>query len=403
MLKKFKNFILFSSIFSPIAFAISCSNTGVVKQEDVSVSQGQWDKSITFGVSEAWLNKKKGGKKVNEEVINTFLENFKKEFNKLKNANDKTKNFDDVDFKVTPIQDFTVLLNNLSTDNPELDFGINASGKLVEFLKNNPGIITPALETTTNSFVFDKEKDKFYVDGTDSDPLVKIAKEINKIFVETPYASWTDENHKWNGNVYQSVYDPTVQANFYRGMIWIKGNDETLAKIKKAWNDKDWNTFRNFGILHGKDNSFSKFKLEETILKNHFQNKFTTLNEDRSAHPNAYKQKSADTLGTLDDFHIAFSEEVSFAWTHNKSATKPFETKANEKMEALIVTNPIPYDVGVFRKSVNQLEQNLIVQTFINLAKNKQDTYGPLLGYNGYKKIDNFQKEIVEVYEKAIK
>ncbi|CRH25633.1 High affinity transport system protein p37 precursor [Chlamydia trachomatis] len=72
-------------------------------------------------------------------------------------------------------------------------------------------------------------------------------------------------------------------------------------------------------------------------------------------------------------------------------------------MEALIVTNPIPYDVGVFRKSVNQLEQNLIVQTFINLAKNKQDTYGPLLGYNGYKKIDNFQKEIVEVYEKAIK
>ncbi|CRH25631.1 High affinity transport system protein p37 precursor [Chlamydia trachomatis] len=82
-----------------------------------------------------------------------------------------------------------MLLNNLSTDNPELDFGINASGKLVEFLKNNPGIITPALETTTNSFVFDKEKDKFYVDGTDSDPLVKIAKEINKIFVETPYAS----------------------------------------------------------------------------------------------------------------------------------------------------------------------------------------------------------------------
>ncbi|MBY7705383.1 hypothetical protein JIY74_35290, partial [Vibrio harveyi] len=54
---------------------------------------------------------------------------------------------------------------------------------------NNPGIITPALETTTNSFVFDKEKYKFYVDGTDSDPLVKIAKEINKIFVETPYAS----------------------------------------------------------------------------------------------------------------------------------------------------------------------------------------------------------------------
>ena len=53
-------------------------------------------------------------------------------------------------------------------------------------------------------------------------------------------------------------------------MIWIKGNDEILVKIKKVWNDKDWNIFRNFGILYGKDNFFFKFKLEEIILKNYF-------------------------------------------------------------------------------------------------------------------------------------
>ncbi|QJB70976.1 ABC transporter thiamine pyrophosphate-binding lipoprotein p37/Cypl [Mycoplasma sp. 1654_15] len=416
MLKKLKNLILFTSIFTPAIFAISCGNTDKnekptptpdpgtpVETPTPIVSPADWDKTITIGISQAWLNKKQGDAFPNKEKIGSFLQNFKAEFDRLKNADENAKNYPDVNFIVSPVQDSTILLTNLQTDNKNLDFGISASGKLVEFLKTNPDVVTPALETTTNSFTFDKEKEKFYVDGSETDPLVKIAKEINKIFVDTPYANWTDEDHKWNGSVYQTLYDPSVQANFYRGMIWIKGDETTRTNIKKAWNEKNWETFRNYGILHGKDNSSSKFKLEETILKNHFQGKFTTLNEDRTAHPDKYKLKSADTLGEQENFHIAFSEEGSFAWTHNKAETKPFLTKDNEKIEALIVTNPISYDIGIFRKSVNKLEQDLIVQTFINLAKNKQDTYGPLLGYNGYKKINNFQRDIVEVYEKAIK
>lgn len=57
-------------------------------------------------------------------------------------------------------------------------------------------------------------------------------------------------------------------VDFYRGCVIIWGDEQTLKGIKDAWNNKDWNAFRNYGIMFGKETSASKYKLQEALLKN---------------------------------------------------------------------------------------------------------------------------------------
>lgn len=98
-------------------------------------------------------------------------------------------------------------------------------------IKTNDTDYITKIQTLTRSFKFDNTPD-FYEAGT----LDQKARKISELFNEIPYRNWTDENRMWDGNKYQFFYGPEDDLiSFYRGMILIGGDQDTLAKIKEAW------------------------------------------------------------------------------------------------------------------------------------------------------------------------
>ncbi|CNS26433.1 High affinity transport system protein p37 precursor [Salmonella enterica subsp. enterica serovar Typhimurium str. DT104] len=43
----------------------------------------------------------------------------------------------------------------------------------------------------------------------------------------------------------------------------------------------------------------------------------------------------------------------------------------------------------------------MITEAFVNLAKNDNDSYGPNVGYNGYKKINQKDPEFRRIYAES--
>ncbi|CAT04721.1 High affinity transport system protein p37 precursor [Mesomycoplasma conjunctivae] len=386
--KKF--FVIF---FSPLFLILSsCSRQAVVQQ--------QWDTKVNLGLGQSWFKLKSE----DPNRVKTFLNNFTNEFNRLQLADPETANQAKVSFDFIGIDDGqTIISQLLSSDNSEnaIDFGITNSISTIELDRNNQ--LQNLLQTTTNAFKDDSEL-TFFQDNNNL--LAEATNNLNKSFLQTPFNNWSnDENglQKWNGIVYKFLYDLNdKQVNFYRGMIMIAGDDAKRSKIKKAWDDKDFITFRNFGIIHGNESSAGRWKLQENILKQHFGDKFTTLKEDKINNPDKYILKEGRDIGQDPNFAIAFDDEASFAWNQNKGDGKRYTSiEPNGKVEVFALTNPLLYDIGSFRSDFNKKQAELIVQTFINLAENKTDTYGPNVGYNGYRKIHS-KNEILKIYNKSL-
>lgn len=191
-------------------------------------------------------------------------------------------------------------------------------------------------------------------------------------------------------------------------MMW--GNKSTIERIKKAWVEKDWNTFRNFGIMTGKENSASKYLLQEQLFKKHFNlpnNKFTSFALDRQKNPNKYKTDKAKNLskGENKNYHIVFDELGSFAYTNNKKNNKQLNyyscENPEDKIEFLTVTDPIKYNVLATSNSLNEKKRELLAKAIYNIWKNGYDDYGKTVGFNGYKIIKNYYKEVIEPYKRV--
>lgn len=270
-----------------------------------------------------------------------------------------------------------------------------------DFYKNT----NPLLQTLTTPFVFDLDMTRMYINGLNNDPLRIIANEMQKISFgmnyEYPHTNWTDNEYQWNGIRYNKFYSQDNQlVDGYRGMIVLSGTEESIKKAKNYWEIKDWENFRNLGIIVGKEESLGNYKLEELLLKKHFNlGNNWTIASDRLKHSDKYNTDSYGTelIGKSDKV-ISFTDEGSFAWTHRNSNTTNYTPNNGFKIEILSVTNPCLYDIGTFSKYVDNNLANLLSQAILKTYKDKNNLYGEGLGYNGYKLISNFNKEVVEKY-----
>ena len=246
-----------------------------------------------------------------------------------------------------------------------------------------------------------------YQNGGQTDPLILQAQSETKAFnTDFPYHT----NDSWNGSIYENYYDTSKLVDFYRGNIWIYGSPNELDKIKAAWNKKDWAKFRDFGIIHGEQTSGGKFKLQESLLKKHFTKNdkppFKTLSEEIDNHKGKFKNEEAKNLKDNSNYHIAFDDNGSFGYTPNENdgivKTIPFEIETQKKLEILTVTEPLKYDIGIFRKDFKY--KNIVSNAFLSVYKKGLDTYGPTYGYNGYEIINknDIEKEVYEKWDNVL-
>ena len=88
-----------------------------------------------------------------------------------------------------------------------------------------------------------------------------------------------------------------------------------------------------------------------------------------------------------------FDELGSFAYTHNsKNGVKnDYYTCTNptHKIEFLIATEPMKFDLFVVNKSMELAKQKLISKAIYNVWIKNKDEYGPLVGYYVYRIINN--------------
>lgn len=61
------------------------------------------------------------------------------------------------------------------------------------------------------------------------------------------------------------------------------------------------------------------------------------------------------------------------------------------------------FDLFVVNKSMELAKQKLISKAIYNVWIKNKDEYGPLVGYNGYRRINNLNEEVIVPYEKLFK
>ncbi|AZG68652.1 ABC transporter thiamine pyrophosphate-binding lipoprotein p37/Cypl [Mycoplasma struthionis] len=377
MKKSLKLFLFTLPLISPI-ISISCQNNN---QEIKTL------KDIRFAVNDPWFGSRSEG----------FFKNITKRFNEKTNSN--------ATYNVNFQQANADLASNIlkgSSDVAVLTSGLyNAS--------NNASELIPIVQTMTRALSFDLDSSKRYSDGSDNDELVKIAKKAEALFLEKPYSEWNDEEYKWNGSLYQKFYAPAdTSVDFYRGLVMIQGTNEELTKIKEAWKNKDWNTFRNFGIVLGDKDSSSKYILPQALFKKHFNkkgNEFSGFEVDKIEHSNKYNTGNIKDIGkgSLADFHIVFDDLGSFGYTHNIKGNEKLNyykpDNSNAKIEFLTVTDPLKYNVFVTSKRMSKDLRDALANSIIETWKANEDDYGFKVGFNGYKIINDYQTEVIKFYK----
>ncbi|MGY6172410.1 ABC transporter thiamine pyrophosphate-binding lipoprotein p37/Cypl [Candidatus Mycoplasma pogonae] len=352
----------------PLA-VISCSVVTVKQSENAA-----WKTNVSFAFEQSWYQDKGG----NREELTAYERLFSQTFNDFKNADPELKNFADANFSiVAAVADDNLSLNNVISSNYDFAF---VSAKFVENNDLNKLRYYPMVQTLTEAFHFDEDEKA---------NQVAVATKMQAAFDKKPFMEWTQTGEQWNGSRWNFLYSTNKLVNFYRGMVVISGDETTRNSIKTAWNNRDWNTFRNFGIQ-----GIKKFKLFQAYFKNHFNlpnNTFTTLEEDQLQHPNKYSNLEYFKVGQDPEFRISLDDEASFAWTKNTNikpsdTTIKFQAPSGEKLEFLTVSPIFKYDVGVFAKTFNKQQAELILKTMEHLAKQGKDIFGPKIGYNGYEK-----------------
>ena len=359
-------------VITPLSsLLISCNKTEDITKIRIDFKTPWWE----FKNDERQLLKDNIQDEINNSIKNINYQNIEIEIN--------TNNSED-----------NIIVSNVASG--KTDIGFCSIGSINSW--SNDHQILPIIQTQTNSFKWTDNWSN-YQDGMINDPLFQtgqeITDEINK------YPKLTDDD--FNGSVYESFYNFDKKVDFYRGMILIYGTDEEIIAIKDSWKNRDWNSFREFGIITGNTSSSGSFKSQASLLKKHFKNGFTTLLEDINQNTNSYKVngKGRD-IGKDQKYHIAFDDEGSFAWTHNNDNDYFNPKDPQASIEVLTVTEPLKYDVGIASTKIPNSLIQPITNAIINIYKNGLDTLGPRLGYNGYKIINNVQKEIFDKYREVI-
>lgn len=382
-----RKLLLFTSLvasISLIATAISCTTTD--ETLDVNAELGtSW-----------WISK------TNENEVENYQKLFNETAKKLYDADpNKYKGAKLPNLKIT------------DNDNNEAKLTSLKSGKIAFTILNVQHAVTEAankdivsgLQTLTTSFKNDDQLLSYKNDNGANYLQNTAPKWVNDYLLTKPFQTW-GEAEKWNGTRWDFLYDTTKTVPFYRGMIMYVGDDATRAEIKRAWDNQDWEKFYKFGIVHGKSTSQGKYIIINKLFKDHFPS-LSNVSDPIASIPAEYReQKDGNQIGVLTGKRIFIDDMYSFAWQNNKDQNVKaniFNPPAGEKIQILSLTNPLFYDIMMFNsKVINDATRQLIEDTFIELSKTGKDSYGVNSGYNSYRKIGDFQKEVEQPYKDAL-
>ncbi|AMD81320.1 High affinity transport system protein p37 [Mycoplasmopsis canis PG 14] len=293
------------------------------------------------------------------------------------------------------------------------DLVFTSSGKILskkEELKR--GNISLGIQTLTKMFKGTNDNTEKYIHGLESDPLRIIAKKEQKLFDRIPRDKWND---KEKGNsysdseyIYKDFYTDKL-TEFYRGIIFIIANDEDTENIIKAWESKDLEKFLSYGYVHSLDKeSGSKYILPQALLKKHFGNKFVSFLDliDKEKSPfKGDKKPIKNNKVNLKDKKIFFDAEGLYSWTKFKDIVNdPFSIsteRPGQKFTFLTVTDVLPYNIGLYNSKISKENIKIFSESLNDLAKNKEDLWGPAAGFHGYKFIEDEDK-IFEIIENTL-
>ncbi|WP_027119388.1 ABC transporter thiamine pyrophosphate-binding lipoprotein p37/Cypl [[Mycoplasma] testudinis] len=362
-------------------------------------SQGS-DNSFKMDMDGSWWIQK-----TDSQAVENYQKLFNQTFDEIKNSDQKYKGVEGVNLKINPnVSDSVTKLTNVMTGKSDFSF-VNMATVSSPDAQTNKNFFEPYIQTLTQSWTYDSNET--YFDQDQGKSLMTIGQKATDAFNKTPYQSW-DSDKEWDGAKYKKFYGEKL-VRFYRGMIMIYGNPTELANIKKAWTDKDWKTFSNFGILHDKTSSAGGYLLEQALIRKQFGfDASWSLIDNLLPAKSEQKSHGGYLIGQDPNFRIAFDDEGSWAWQKNGDPSYFNPKDAEAKIEVLSVTDPLFYDYGIFNSKFKDqpLFKELILKTFQNLSQkttdqNIVDGLGFYSGYNGYD-LSMKYNEIVSAYNKSI-
>ncbi|MBN0919609.1 ABC transporter thiamine pyrophosphate-binding lipoprotein p37/Cypl [[Mycoplasma] gypis] len=333
----------------------------------------------------------------------TFFKNIENEYNKLKQKNEKLKDTPDIKIKPSLNSDNRAVFDSVYANRAQI--GFSTSVFLMQ-KANQSQLNIDKIQTVAQTTTFAPKHDNtplFY--GEDDEAFAQMVNDINIDFSKKPFSQWSDDEYQYKYGIYNTFYDKTRQVNYYRGAIFIAGDDDTISKIKQAWQQKDWKTFKSFGIVTASNsNSNSKYVYPEILFKKHFNkvdNKFTSFAQEKEKNNDLFasyvKGQSAKDMFNFKQ-HIFLGEEGEYAYHHSDRNSKLFSRPNGERAEILTMTDPISFNILIANNSLSKDQLKLLVSVMMS----QKDDFGYLIGVNGYQDSIGKEKEIKDFYLKAI-
>ncbi|UUD36206.1 P37-like ABC transporter substrate-binding lipoprotein [Mycoplasmopsis citelli] len=408
MTKFFKKIklILVGSLFIGPFLSVSCFSE---KEEN------QWDTDIKFYVPQP-------NKGYTEEMKTQFEKTLTKYFNEIKNQNSSLKNNPDVSIKLEYAQSSGDLYQKFLANNVDNDFAIMSYSDISK--KNNDELLPSVAQTQTLKFLWTPEVTAKFQDKKEQDPLYLMAQQANKLQLEdSRFGSYPldwigkETQMMWDGSKYGVFYkNDQYTENFY-GSILISGTSQEREQIKKSWLEKDWDTFKSFGILFNKKTSLSKFIVPVSIIAKNFGKTYNEIFEYLS-NDNSFVSAGKDPAVNLGiktssgkTYKIAFDYDGVFNWTpptwNPDSAEKTYNFKPTnypqEQIRYLTMVGPLFYDAVLARKRMPEAQKEIFAQALAKL-QNSENTYGTFSGFNKFiplndQKLKDNIKTLKNIYE----
>ncbi|UUD35539.1 hypothetical protein NPA07_01545 [Mycoplasmopsis caviae] len=428
--KKF--YFLPATLFSVLFLASSCSNkkAPVENKKDISnrndktdikkvdrkilknKSKVIWDDKITIGYKTSNFGFEKIQPADNKSQKDKFLELLTKRFKEFQQKDETLRKLPSVSFELKRRYQDNQLYNDLKANNSEnVDLGIVSYSLFSSSLKNDEdynNLLPIIAQTSTLKFKWydgaSVDDFAYYVDGKSNDKLRKLADKQNDTqFKKYEYPEWYkyESELKWDGSKYKLFHDENDTAFTKHSAILISGDDAKRGEIISAWENKNWDKFKSFGLIYEDKQTDKKYKYHYVLLAWHFNKSIEQISRDIKSRTNLNVLKVGNMKYGFNvsvnnkSYHIGFDEAGAFSWTKSEKNSKNYVAANYPKshIRNLIYTNPVPNDLVISRNGLDIKQKKLLIKALTSLSID-ENIFGHYTGYNRFHELsfENFKR-----------